>query len=107
MNHRKIHIILGFLLLMLMGTSLTFSTLHSHHHLQWHHSEDYTETGNCITKDTTLCPICGYHIKTGLPEFNSGKTELYVQSRVVAFCPSISLERPHLPVEGRSPPSIA
>lgn len=47
-----------------MGIGLTVSTLHSHHHLEWHQSSDVSETEHCISKDTTLCPISGYIFET-------------------------------------------
>lgn len=107
MIRRKVHILLGSLLLVLMSTSLTFSTLHSHHHIQWHHSEDFTDTGNCITADISICPICGYHLKTDFPDFNYSGSELKFESNLnpeVELAPSKS---PRLVNKGRSPPAIA
>ncbi|MFH5883409.1 hypothetical protein ACG2F4_03785 [Halalkalibaculum sp. DA3122] len=56
-----------------MATGLTISTLHSHHDLEWHHHhpEDFADTGNCISTNTTPCPICGYIFKTDLPSNTS------------------------------------
>ena len=51
---------MSFLMLVVMSISLVFSTLHSHHHIQWDHSGDEANTANCITTDTTVCPISGY-----------------------------------------------
>lgn len=47
-------------LLVLMSTGLTITTLHSHHHLQWHHSDGVADTGTCLSLDTTYCPIVGH-----------------------------------------------
>lgn len=55
---------IGLFLLMLTGMGLTISTLHSHHHLEWSHSSDFTDTGHCVSKDTTVCPIVGYIFET-------------------------------------------
>lgn len=55
---------IGLFLLMLTSIGLTISTLHSHHHLEWNHTTDFTDTGHCISKDTTVCPIVGYIFET-------------------------------------------
>ncbi len=47
------------LLLVLIGTSITFSTLHSHGHIEWEHTDSRTDTGSCLTEYTNVCPICG------------------------------------------------
>lgn len=47
-------------MLLVISISLVFSTLHSHHHIQWDHSGDIANTGHCFTTDTTVCPISGY-----------------------------------------------
>lgn len=54
----------GLFLLVLTSIGLTISTLHSHHHLEWNHSSNFTDTGHCISKDTTVCPIVGYIFET-------------------------------------------
>ena len=107
MKRRKINIVLGVLMLIFMGSSLTFSTLHSHHHIQWHHSGDFTDTGSCITTDISICPICGYHIKNDFPNAADLKTELEFDSKIDT---RIDLFVPDTPLrfdEGRSPPAIA
>lgn len=55
---------IGLFLLMLTGIGLTISTLHSHHHLEWNHSSDFTDTGHCLSTDSTVCPIVGYIFET-------------------------------------------
>ncbi|MDX1585773.1 MAG: hypothetical protein R3222_03480 [Balneolaceae bacterium] len=106
MNRRKVHIILGTLMLLFMGSSLTFSTLHSHHHIQWHHSGDFTDTGNCITADISICPICGYHIKNDIPNSSAPDAELVfetiLEDRADLFLPKTPLRFD----EGRSPPAV-
>lgn len=104
MKKGKTHIISGSLLTLLLGASLTFSTLHSHHHLQWQHSDDYTETGNCITADTTLCPVCGYHVKSVMPGIESQTGELTFHSVLVETACIVFVKEPVLAFEGRSPP---
>lgn len=106
MKRRKIHIILGSLMLIFMSASLTFSTVHSHHHIQWHHSGDFTDTGNCITADISICPICGYHINNDFPDSAALKAELKFDSGIED---QIDLFLPKTPIrfdEGRSPPAI-
>lgn len=107
MKRKKLHIVLGSLLLLLLGGSLTYSTLHSHHHIQWHQSDDFADTGNCITKDITICPICGYHLKNDFPDSDSFTVTLYadgyVNQQVELFLPNT----PRLVDKGRSPPFVA
>lgn len=107
MKRKRLHILLGSLLLILLGGSLTFSTLHSHHHIQWHQTDDFADTGNCITKDVTVCPISGYHLKHDVPEAGDTLVSLqldgYVYEQQELFFPPA----PHLIDKGRSPPAIA
>ena len=107
MNRRKVHIIFGSLMLIFMSVSLTFSTVHSHHHIQWHHSEDFTDTGNCITSDISICPICGYHIKTDIPNPSVPKAELRLDSILEGPVDQFLPKTPIRFDEGRSPPAIA
>lgn len=44
----------------MVGTSISFTTLHSHHELKWNHAGHQADTGHCVTEDTNLCPISGY-----------------------------------------------
>lgn len=107
MKRKRLHILFGSLLLILMGGSLTFSTLHSHHHIQWHQTDDFADTGNCITKDVTVCPISGYHLKHDNPDAGNTSVPLqfdgYVYEQQELFLPTFS----RLTDKGRSPPAIA
>lgn len=104
MKRKRLHIVLGSLLLLLLGGSLTYSTLHSHHHIQWHQTDDFADTGNCITKDITICPICGYHLKNETPDigesFNTLQFDGYIYERLELFLTKFS----RLTDKGRSPP---
>jgi len=49
---------------MLIGIGLSISTLHSHHHYHWNHSPDSPHAHQCLTVDTTVCPVAGYIFET-------------------------------------------
>ena len=96
----------GFLLLAFLATGLTISTLHSHHNLELHHHhpEEFADTGNCISPDTTHCPICGYLFNSYEPAPAFGNTVFFSSDR-------FNIEKTCLPVsifkvvnKGRSPP---
>lgn len=57
---RSIRLKISLFLLMLMSAGLTITTLHSHHHLELNHPPDFADTGNCLSVDTTYCPIVGH-----------------------------------------------
>lgn len=65
---------LSWLILLLIGTSITFSTLHSHHPLEWDHVKSHVDTGNCLVDNTNVCPICGYlfNAQTVEPQSQTG-----------------------------------
>lgn len=101
----KSHITL--FLLMLMSISLTITTLHSHHNLDWHQSPDFADTGHCLTADATVCPICGHLVKADLsPEIQA--TAYFIPSFDVEDyeAPALS-SRIYIPASGRSPPVLA
>lgn len=106
MKLHKLNVHIGSIFILLIGVSLTFSTLHSHHHIQWDHPEEFADTGHCITSDTTVCPVCGYLFKIDLtrpalsqvPEFNT---------EVVAEPVLPVVHNPHLfHIRGRAPPAL-
>lgn len=66
MKQSKLHIALGILVTLIIGITLTFSTLHSHHNLELHNSSEFADTGHCFTDDNTVCPICANLIKPDL-----------------------------------------
>lgn len=87
--HKNLH----WILLVLISTSVTFSTLHSHHHLEWDHVH-HTETGQCLVDNSNICPVCGYLFgaQTMDPFFQSAPIEFagYIANRsetVRAFVP--------------------
>lgn len=104
MIRSKVNIVLSSFLLILMSSSLTFSTLHSHHHIQWHQNKDFADTGNCLTKDVTICPICGYHLKNDFPNPNAFTVTLKADGTVVESEVIILSEAPRPVDQGRSPP---
>lgn len=107
MKKRSLYSILSFSIMLIIGMNLVISTLHSHHHLQWNHSGDFTDTGHCITTNTTLCPICGYVLKaTNSPEPNvTNHFEKYDIVRNIQVRP-VS-QQSHSPFLGRAPPFSA
>lgn len=106
MKRRKINIILGSLMLIFMGSSLTFSTLHSHHHIQWHHSGEFTDTGNCITADISICPICGYHVTNDFPDSSAPESDLRLEASLEEGADLFLPKTPLRFDEGRSPPAV-
>lgn len=103
----KVHIIFSSFLLILMSSSLTFSTLHSHHHIEWHQSGDFADTGNCITKDTTICPISGYHLKNDVPNPGDFSVSWHLDGYVYNQSELFLSNSPLLIDLGRSPPVVA
>lgn len=106
MKLQRLNVCIGSIFVLLIGMSLIFSTLHSHHHIQWDHPPELADTGHCITSDTTICPVCGYLFKVDLappafsqiPEFDSEVVSGSIHSVV---------QSPHLlHSRGRSPPSL-
>lgn len=106
MTKRRLHISIGFFLLMLMSIGLAISTLHSHHNLELHNSADFADTGHCITAETTLCPICANLVQTDVPTYNQAQTIL---QDVEKLSPA-TLEQKKSSVlvvhKGRSPPTL-
>lgn len=100
----KIHIVLSTFLLVLMGASLTFSTLHSHHHISWDHPPEMADTGNCFTEDTTLCPICGYLFDPELPSVTSADIPFFAIEVISPASDKILPEIYNITTQGRSPP---
>lgn len=99
--------VFGFMMLITMSISLVFSTLHSHHHIEWDHPADFADTGNCITKDTTVCPISGYlynaDIVVSTPvKYDFPAYKLFDEYKTPAF-----LKSNDSPVLGRAPPALA
>lgn len=93
--------------MLVVSMNLVISTLHSHHHLEWNHSENFADTGNCITKDTALCPISG-HVLQG-----NTASQLNVEQNFNSYDVAIKFDEKsaqvtyYFPVLGRSPPILA
>lgn len=109
MYKRRLKSCIGLFLMVFMTAGLAISTLHSHHKLEWHHHhpEDFADTGNCISPDTSACPICGYLFTTEVPTDNFSESVLLPTEQ-------LSLKDELLPFfifevvnKGRSPPAIA
>lgn len=106
MNKRRIYIIFSFAIMLVMSMNLVISTLHSHHHFEWNHPDNFADTGQCITVDSTVCPISGHLLKGfTVPSLDVEHhfNNYYVISE---SCLNISPEQPFIPVLGRSPPSL-
>lgn len=106
MIKRRIHISTGLLLIMLLGISLSFSTLHSHHNLELHNSSEFADTGHCITSDDTLCPICANLIDPDLPSVNESGTIFFKTSERILFTDDNNRSGSFITNRGRSPPVL-
>ncbi|SHE42359.1 hypothetical protein SAMN05443144_101266 [Fodinibius roseus] len=97
---------IGLFLLMLTSIGLTISTLHSHHHLEWNHSSDFTDTGHCLSKDTAVCPIVGYIFeKEVLSASRSGNIFFSVKEIITEENNTID-DASTVVSRGRSPPAL-
>ena len=107
MLHRSVKISIRLILLMLMGIGLAVSTLHSHHNLELHNSADFADTGQCLTEDSTMCPICAHLVQL---DNNSGLgvSTFFVDVDSIVLDRSSYLPSPFQSYhKGRSPPSGA
>ncbi|MEL7834226.1 hypothetical protein [Fodinibius sp. Rm-B-1B1-1] len=106
MVRKKLHIALGIFVASLVGVTLTFSTLHSHHNLELHNSSEFANTGHCITADTTLCPICAHLIQND-DFLNDYSGPSFTVVNTITFDPA-NIWTPlfYLPNKGRSPPIL-
>jgi hypothetical protein len=106
MIKRRFKLFVSLFLVALMGLGLTVSTLHSHHHLEWHQSTDFAETEHCISKDTTVCPISGYIFETEiLSTSHSGKIFFSVEKIITGKDFQINDYSTFI-IRGRSPPVL-
>lgn len=106
MIKRRLKISASLLLLMLLGISLSFSTLHSHHNLELHNSKDFADTGHCISADTTLCPICAHLLQSD--DFSNDKSipSLAVVNTIAIAPANTWTPLFYIPSKGRSPPVL-
>ncbi|TYP95520.1 hypothetical protein LX73_0827 [Fodinibius salinus] len=105
MKKRRFYIWLSVAIMLIMSMNLIISTLHSHHNLELHNSTDFADTGQCLSADNHLCPICGYILQTDPPsDFSFADifldvTEVVKDRRDTStFSPSYNIRK------GRSPP---
>lgn len=101
---RRFKINIGIFLLMLMGIVLTASTLHSHHNLDLHKSNDFANTGHCFTSETTLCPICAHLIKTDVPSLQDSSTVYHNVEGIILRTSNNKSSVSFVVNKGRSPP---
>ncbi|WP_141239951.1 hypothetical protein [Aliifodinibius salipaludis] len=106
MIKRRINISTGLLLIMLMGISLSFSTLHSHHNLELHNSSEFADTGHCITSDDILCPICANIIEPDLPSINEAGTTFFNTGAQIILTDDNKRSGSVTTTRGRSPPVL-
>lgn len=105
MNRRRIYIILSFAIMLIMSMNLVISTLHSHHHFEWNHPDNFADTGQCITVDSTVCPIAGHLLKGNIAS-SPDIAQYFRRVRTVSvFKPTRNSGGSFFPVLGRSPPS--
>ncbi len=107
MSRRRLYIFLSFVVMLVVSMNLIISTLHSHHHFEWNHPENFADTGNCITKDTTLCPISGCILQGNTSPSLDAEHHFNNYSIAVIFDENSTPINHYFPVLGRSPPSLA
>ncbi len=93
-------------LLILFSISLTISTLHSHHHFQWDHPQEFADTGHCLTEDVTVCPICGYLLKTDLPSASEDGSVFSASGMLTIEADFFLSSADGIVIKGRSPPVL-
>ncbi|MBN2732628.1 MAG: hypothetical protein JXR26_09380 [Balneolaceae bacterium] len=96
----------SWLLLVFIGISITFSTLHSHHHLEWDHTDSHVDTGHCLVDNTNICPICGYLFNANTVERSSQQTPVKITGYVAIFSDSQQRDPFTGQPNGRSPPLL-
>lgn len=96
----------GTFLLVLMSIGITISTLHSHHHLEWHQTKNVADTGTCISADTTVCPICGHLLQTDLTPAITVLEHFKAYGIILTPADQGTLFRAAVPVLGRAPPAL-
>lgn len=93
--------------MLVVSMNLIVSTLHSHHHLELNHPKNFADTGNCITTDATLCPICGYILQGNTSPSLDVEQHFNSYNIAVNAHKNSALTNQYFPVLGRSPPSLA
>ncbi len=106
MLKRRINISTGFLLILILGISLSFSTLHSHHNLELHNSSEFADTGHCITSDDTVCPICANLIEPEFLSVNESSTPFFKTEGLIIVTDDKVRSGSIISNRGRSPPVL-
>lgn len=106
MEQNKLHIVVGFFVASLIGVTLTFSTLHSHHNLELHNSSEFADSGQCITDSDILCPICAHLIQSEDVTSGTATTSFIVVNNVTKLPSTETDTKFYFPTKGRSPPTL-
>jgi hypothetical protein len=102
---RSIQLKASLFMLMLISISLTITTLHSHHHLELNHPSDFSDTGHCLSVDTTYCPIVGLLFEKEIlngslsPDILFQPQAVIVEQNIQVYDHTLARNR------GRSPPA--
>lgn len=104
MENRRINMFSGLFLILLIGGSMIFSTLHSHHEVEWNHPERHLNTGTCLTSDTAVCPISGYLFKADFNPDPSVNPFYYSETTINLTSEKPNASHTYLFDLGRSPP---
>ena len=94
------------MLIMLLGISISFSTLHSHHNLELHNSSEFADTGHCITSDDTLCPICANLIEPDFLSVNESANTFFKTEKLIILADDNERLGSVIINRGRSPPVL-
>lgn len=103
---RSLKLKMSLFLLMLTGIGLTITTLHSHHHLEWNHPSDFVDTGNCLSVDTTHCPILGYIFETEVLSASHSSDIFFSVEEIIAEKDLQVDDHSTIVNRGRSPPAL-
>lgn len=104
MKKRSLYIILSFTIMLIMSVNLVISTLHSHQHFEWNHPDDFAKTGQCLSVDSTVCPISARLITANVVEPPDIKQHFDPVELIVIPRNEFLHVNSYLPVLGRSPP---
>lgn len=106
MAQNKLHIVIGFFVASLIGVTLTFSTLHSHHNLELHNSSEFSDTGQCLTDSNILCPICAHLVQSKEITTDTSAVSFTVINKIVEHPFNKTNAVFYIPNQGRSPPAL-
>ena len=100
------NIVVRWLVLLVIGTSISFSTLHSHHEIKWNHFVHQTDSGQCFVENTNLCPICGYLFNAQTVDSQKASSPVIFAEYLAFYSEAIEhdflIDQPN----GRSPPAL-